>query len=526
MTTFTNLLRKNRVWLWGLFAALILLVTSKNSPFFHTNDWVDANAFFTVGKGWTHGLVPYKDLFEQKGPYLYLIYAFAAWIDPRHFTGVYFFEVIALTIDLIYCYRIFQLYFSPKVSTMLAAFFPMLIMNQYFFRQGGSAEEFCIPFLLIFLFQNLETIKENRQFSFRPAQYVWQGFSVAYLFLLKFTLLGPWIAFYFFLFFYHLYKKHFVELRRMILFSLAGFLIGTLPWLAYFLAHHALNDFLEAYLFVNSSAYNEGSFSLLERLFFIIHISAHNFKENNTNLLILFPGLLMIPLLKPLSPRKNDRLVLLLYALSCLLFIYIGLRGYKYYFLFFMPFGIFGLILIASLLKKAYPSLLDVLDLRWKQLLPFVFIVAYLAAISCNGNIIESDLFPYNQTIQVKTSGPTLSAQQRFAKYMRQKKEEPTLLNYLSLDGGFYLAADILPTHKDFQLLNIDPKVYPNNYQHQRSLVKTGATDFVVIERKQPLTQTDQEKLLLTQHYHLAKKHQQMRDGKKRYYYLFEKNAK
>lgn len=522
MTIVKKYLQKDNFLWWFVFAALILLVTSKNSPFFHTNDWVDANAFFTVGKGMTHGMVPYKDLFEQKGPYLYFLYALAAWFNPQKFIGVYLLEIIALTVDLVYCFRIFKLYFSQKTSTMLTAFFPMLIMNQYFFRQGGSAEEFCIPFLLIFLYHNLSVIKKNQHFCFSNGQYLWQGFSVAYLFLLKFTLLGPWIAFYLFIFAYQLYRKNWREIGKMIGFSLIGFLIGTIPWLLYFLVNDALNDFLEAYLFVNSSAYNEGSFSLLERLFFILQMAAHNFKENATNFFILLPGLIVIPLLKPLSPRKNERLVILLYALSCLFFIYVGLRGYKYYFLFFMPFGIFGLIFFAAVLEELHTAVLGVLDLKWKQMLPFVFIVAYLAAVSCNSNIIESDLFPYNKTIQVKPDGPTQTAQQRFAKYMHQKKAQPTLLNYDSLDGGFYLAADLLPAHKDFQLLNIDPKVYPDNYEHQRTLVKEGAIDFVVVEKKHPLSEKNQKDMALDRHYRLVKKHQQMRDGKKRYYYLFE----
>ena len=42
-----------------------LLICSKNSPLYPYNDWVDGNAFFTMGKGMFNGKVPYKDLFEQ-----------------------------------------------------------------------------------------------------------------------------------------------------------------------------------------------------------------------------------------------------------------------------------------------------------------------------------------------------------------------------------------------------------------------------------------------------------------------------
>ena len=46
----------------------VLTVCSKNSFLYPLNDWVDVNCFFTVGRGVRHGLVPYLDLYDQKGP--------------------------------------------------------------------------------------------------------------------------------------------------------------------------------------------------------------------------------------------------------------------------------------------------------------------------------------------------------------------------------------------------------------------------------------------------------------------------
>ena len=75
-----------------------LLICSKNSPLYPYNDWVDGNAFFTMGKGMFNGKVPYKDLFEQKGPLLYLIYGIGYLISHDTFLGVYLLEVISYLI--------------------------------------------------------------------------------------------------------------------------------------------------------------------------------------------------------------------------------------------------------------------------------------------------------------------------------------------------------------------------------------------------------------------------------------------
>ena len=66
-------------------SAITLL--SKSSPIYPFNDWFDSNCFLTVGKSMLHGLVPYKDLYEQKGPLLYMLHAVAAMFSETSFIG-------------------------------------------------------------------------------------------------------------------------------------------------------------------------------------------------------------------------------------------------------------------------------------------------------------------------------------------------------------------------------------------------------------------------------------------------------
>ena len=100
MKKLSNYLDNKKVILTILLivSILTLLICSKNSPLYPYNDWVDGNAFFTMGKGMFNGKVPYKDLFEQKGPLLYLIYVIGYLISHDTFLGVYLLEVISYTI--------------------------------------------------------------------------------------------------------------------------------------------------------------------------------------------------------------------------------------------------------------------------------------------------------------------------------------------------------------------------------------------------------------------------------------------
>ena len=82
--------------LWCLLcAAAALAVCSRSSPLYPTNDWGDANIYFTIGRGMLEGLVPYRDLLDHKGPLLYFLHAAAALVSDSSFFGVWLWEVAA-----------------------------------------------------------------------------------------------------------------------------------------------------------------------------------------------------------------------------------------------------------------------------------------------------------------------------------------------------------------------------------------------------------------------------------------------
>ena len=86
-----------------LIAAAVFTITivSTCSPLYPFNPWDDTNCFFTVGRGITQGMVPYRDLYEQKGPLLYFIYSIAYLISGNSFIGAYLIEIVSNFLFLI-----------------------------------------------------------------------------------------------------------------------------------------------------------------------------------------------------------------------------------------------------------------------------------------------------------------------------------------------------------------------------------------------------------------------------------------
>ena len=152
--------KKYIIYLYCLINAIIFLsICSKCSWFYKFNNWDDANSFFTMGKGMANGLVIYKDLFEQKGPLLYLIHAIAYMISNNTFIGVFIFEVISFSIFLYFIGKIVSLYCRKIHILWVAPFISFITLSGYVFIAGDSAEEFCFPLLAITMYQMLNYFK-------------------------------------------------------------------------------------------------------------------------------------------------------------------------------------------------------------------------------------------------------------------------------------------------------------------------------------------------------------------------------
>ena len=98
-------------FVWCLITgAVIMTICSRSSFLYAFNIWDDSNSYFTVGKSMLSGMVPYRDLFDQKGIFQYSIYMLASLISRTTFLGVYIIEILACTMALKAAFRIMQVY--------------------------------------------------------------------------------------------------------------------------------------------------------------------------------------------------------------------------------------------------------------------------------------------------------------------------------------------------------------------------------------------------------------------------------
>lgn len=148
-----------------------------------------------MGRSLLQGTIPMKDILDQRGPIMYFIYAFAAFIKSNNFLGLYVIELInvliiyALSFKLVKAVNI-EVLFPYWVS--LAG--PVALLTTSAFSQGGSLEEFgfaSVLYLLVVLGSSNENVTH-----IRPRTYYLLGLNMSLLFWLKYTLAGSYVLFF------------------------------------------------------------------------------------------------------------------------------------------------------------------------------------------------------------------------------------------------------------------------------------------------------------------------------------------
>lgn len=253
---------KNIICLF-IIAVGVMLFCTKSSPLYPFNDWGDANIYFTIGKGVIHGQVPYRDLFDYKGPLIYMLYGIGGMISERTFFGVWLLEILAAAFFLIYSYKTVLLLCKNKVLLLMPAFAAIIYAANHM-RHGGSAEEFCIPFLVYGLYISVKWLKRQEMVSNREVLFI--GITSGCVLWTKYTMLGFYVAWIIIPAGIMIYRKQWTKLFRTLMTIGIGVVLVTIPILLYFGVNHSLKDLVTVYFYNNIFLYAGESLSLVQLL--------------------------------------------------------------------------------------------------------------------------------------------------------------------------------------------------------------------------------------------------------------------
>lgn len=432
-------------------SAVLLLICSMNSYLYPLNPWVDVNCYVTVGREMLKGMVPYRDLVEQKGPLLYALHALFQMISPGSYHGIYWMETLLLTGTLMCFWKIARLCME-RISTAWVVLPAAVLLASRAFCMGDSAEEMCLMPVALSMYELLRVRGRARELS--VGRFVLNGMAAGCILWIKYSLLGfhfVWMA--------YLAIETLVDDRSLsrAIGICAAFLLGmflsSVPWLIYFGVRGALGDLVDVY-FVNTIAnYGKPGRGVLDNTARALIRCA---RSNPAFVLTLICSG-VCALISRAIPRRCKVFLLLSAAGTSLGAFCRGAHGYYCVILAaFLPFCMLLPEWICERLgMKAGLR-------RWMAGAALVCGAACVFAASPNARYAG---YPYERTVQGQAA----------ARVKRFKGDE--LLNVGGLDAGFYFCLDMRPADRWFCWLNLDPR---ECIQSQTACLKSRKPRYVV----------------------------------------------
>ena len=447
-------------------AVVAVSVCSLSSPLYPFNDWVDANCFFTVGKSMLYGIVPYRDLYEQKGPLLYALYALCYPISRRSFLGGWLLEIAAAWAFLRLAWQC-HLLLTGERNPLFLFLTAALVYTAPAFLKGGSAEELALPLVMLSFYYGLRCICRKQDLSAKEAFLI--GLSSGAVLWIKYSMLGFYLGFILVPAFRMLREGHALRLLKLLGLIALGVITASLPVLAYFAYHHALPSLWEAYFYNNIFVYGKAS-SLFNTIRGLASGFASMLTYNDaTVLLVLFS-------LYSLWRNRARELAVHVFLSFAFAFglIYAGGINLKYYseiLCAFIPLGVSLLLQFCSDMKrgtdserqgtgKASDSPGVSRNRLGRILIPLVFTLSLFGT--------ENSYMLFHRRAEMP--------QFIFAETLHDEPDA-TLFNYGALDIGLFTTADLVPSTRYFCMLNLPSEEMVSEVEHYMA---DGVTDYIV----------------------------------------------
>ena len=496
---------RGKIFLYCLvLAAAFLTICSRSSFLYSCNNWDDANSYFSMGKFMMNGGIIYRDLYDQKGPYLYFLYGLAYLISNDTFFGVFLMEIISITAFLFAGYRIICLFCSKKCALILLPVLAMGTLSSLSFYWGGAAEEFCIPLMAWSLYMSLRYFKEEYPKIPDWKMILLNGIFAGIIMQVKYIMLGFYFAWMAMMALMHFTPANIKKSIRNCFVFLGGMVLTMIPWLIYFGIHGALDDWYQCYIYNNIFLYsdlNSDSISLYGKIYYLAKILLNLVIDNFSYFVFIVIG--MIFLLFRKQSKWYEKINV--YAMFGFLFlgIYIGGASIFYYSIPLMIFAAIGVGAVGCLLEWIIKKLCG----KDGKCLWINYVIAMASIIICLWGSYKLSM----NTDYMKVQKEDMFLY-RFKEIVEQE-ENPTLLNVNMLDAGLYTVADVVPSVKYFQTNGIPLK---EMFDEQERYIKEGLTQFVICRFEYPDYMLDKYELVAEDSFATDGKSESM-------YYLFKR---
>ena len=282
----------------------------------------DSSVFLYIGKRMTEGKIPYRDLFDHKGPVLYFIEYLGILVSETGYSGVWLLEVLNILTTVFLMLKLGKSVSDRSSNAFLAVLVCVGACGWRVWQGGNFTEEYALPWI---------TLAAIAFYSFfQTGLYRWNeimllGVGFMIVFLLRANMIAIWVALMpVVLVLFIKEKRYFDTLKCMFLF-LIGAAIVILPILFYAMRTKSLEAMWQNYIVFNLS-YTNGAASISERLRLLLFFVR-----------ALWPGTIAMIIALLNQPKNRVLWANLLFFVVSLIFVTLSGRGYYHYAIILLP---------------------------------------------------------------------------------------------------------------------------------------------------------------------------------------------
>ncbi len=230
----------------GLAVLLALLWFARFNPITHFTPGTDSGLYLYIGQQLLKGAMPYRDVFDNKGPLLYLVNVLGLAMGAGSFWGVYVLEYCLLAASTVLTYLVLKARVGWLVAALAALFF-VLEVGVGPIAGDNHEEEYAVVLQCLALFLLF------RKPSAESRLLLWfvSGLLAAGAFFLKPTGLGFWGALLITVLLICLSTGEWRTWRWRVFVGVAGAAAGSAALLVYLAVAGALSPFVADYFGFN-----------------------------------------------------------------------------------------------------------------------------------------------------------------------------------------------------------------------------------------------------------------------------------
>lgn len=376
---------------------------------------LDASNFEYFGYAMSKGDILYTQIFDHKGPMIFLI-NYIGYLIGGPF-GVKLLYLASVFLFFNGCFYIFKLFVGTVSSIFVNTVMYFVFMRYY--EGGWGLEGYMLPFIVYSLYILIRYLMTN---EYRTIEIILVGFSFAFVFLTKANMIGLWIVFALYMLVSFLYQKKFAELGKLILHFIIGALLLVIPVSIYLWVNGAFYEMIYQSIILNFIYSKDAAMATMKEMMEWYLKESNSFYLNLCMIVSTF-----------IFWKKNKKLAIVLNAtfLVCLYLSIVSKREYLHYLIILIPLYVPYVAAILKPLEKYFPS---------TKALVYVSLVLVLFY----GNLKE-----INQMRRQKYTDKA-TQEEVVANYIQERTEPTDRIYSHRMNGIIYMLSDRLSNSRFF----------------------------------------------------------------------------